>query len=56
MLLNSLCEIKPSITFSKQKLKVAQSSDNESNKIGHRNTGGQQHLSKPEPRKIHKPS
>lgn len=41
---NSLCEMKPSVTFSKQKLKDAKSSDNESNKIGHENTGGQHRL------------
>lgn len=47
MFLYSLCKMKPSVTFSKQKLKGVQSSDNESNKIGHENIGGQVHLREP---------
>ena len=45
MFLNSLCEMRPSVTFSKQELKVAQSSDNESDK--NENTGGRHHLTEP---------
>lgn len=46
MFLNSLYETKPSVTFSKKKLKVTQSSDNKSNKTGHENINGQHSLRK----------
>lgn len=53
--LNSLREMKPSVTFPKQKLKE-QPSDNESNKIEHENIGCEHSLREFLPGKVHRPT